>query len=137
MKCVCVVLKGDKGMLELRKTTDFGQRFKTIGSRIYSFGLGGRFLYASIMSATVGSYIHIGCVNVWVWLCRWACLSALLTYSKTLQSGHVAVFHICLLCSLFLTPVDFPFFLSPSLPASLSLCVSEFDAQDSCICGSG
>lgn len=40
-------------MLELKKTTNFGRSFKTIGSRIYSFGLGGRFLFASVMSATV------------------------------------------------------------------------------------
>uniref|UniRef100_A0A8C1VZP8 Sortilin 1a n=1 Tax=Cyprinus carpio TaxID=7962 RepID=A0A8C1VZP8_CYPCA len=40
----------DRGMLELRKSLDYGKTFKTIGSRIYSFGLGGRFVFASIMT---------------------------------------------------------------------------------------
>uniref|UniRef100_A0A671T879 Sortilin-like n=1 Tax=Sinocyclocheilus anshuiensis TaxID=1608454 RepID=A0A671T879_9TELE len=40
----------DRGMLELRKSLDYGKTFKTIGSRIYSFGLGGRFVFATIMS---------------------------------------------------------------------------------------
>uniref|UniRef100_A0A8C1E531 Sortilin 1a n=2 Tax=Cyprinus carpio TaxID=7962 RepID=A0A8C1E531_CYPCA len=40
MKCKCV----------LRKSLDYGKTFKTIGSRIYSFGLGGRFVFASIMT---------------------------------------------------------------------------------------
>ncbi|XP_053340495.1 sortilin isoform X1 [Clarias gariepinus] len=58
----------ERGMLELRKTTDFGRSFKTIGSRIYSFGLGGRFLYASVMSAT-GSMrrIHVSVDQGEVW----------------------------------------------------------------------
>ncbi|XP_034270653.1 sortilin isoform X2 [Pantherophis guttatus] len=41
--------KTDIGLLELKKTKDFGKTFKTIGNNIYSFGLGGRFLFASVM----------------------------------------------------------------------------------------
>uniref|UniRef100_A0A8C1W0F5 Sortilin 1a n=1 Tax=Cyprinus carpio TaxID=7962 RepID=A0A8C1W0F5_CYPCA len=40
----------DRGTLELRKSLDYGKTFKTIGSRIYSFGLGGRFVFASVMT---------------------------------------------------------------------------------------
>ncbi|XP_036388856.1 sortilin-like [Megalops cyprinoides] len=40
----------DRGMLELKKTTDYGRTFKTIGSKIFSFGLGGRFVFASVMT---------------------------------------------------------------------------------------
>nr|XP_055040114.1 sortilin isoform X1 [Misgurnus anguillicaudatus] len=40
----------DRGRLELKKSLDYGRTFQTIGSRIYSFGLGGRFLYASVMT---------------------------------------------------------------------------------------
>ncbi|XP_067863642.1 sortilin [Heptranchias perlo] len=39
-----------RGLLELKRTDDFGKSFKTIGSKIYSFGLGGRFLFASVMT---------------------------------------------------------------------------------------
>ncbi|KAJ8260285.1 hypothetical protein GJAV_G00179210 [Gymnothorax javanicus] len=42
----------DRGMLELRKTSDYGQSFKTVGTKIYSFGLGGRFVFASVMTGT-------------------------------------------------------------------------------------
>uniref|UniRef100_A0A8C0ITL8 Sortilin 1 n=1 Tax=Chelonoidis abingdonii TaxID=106734 RepID=A0A8C0ITL8_CHEAB len=34
----------------LKKTSDFGKSFKTIGNKIYSFGLGGRFLFTSVMT---------------------------------------------------------------------------------------
>uniref|UniRef100_A0AAX7VJC1 VPS10 domain-containing protein n=1 Tax=Astatotilapia calliptera TaxID=8154 RepID=A0AAX7VJC1_ASTCA len=37
----------DRGMLELRRTTNYGKTIKTVASKIYSFGLGGRFLFAS------------------------------------------------------------------------------------------
>ncbi|KAF7693450.1 hypothetical protein HF521_008766 [Silurus meridionalis] len=58
----------ERGMLELRKTTDFGRSFKTIGSRIYSFGLGGRFLFASVMSATSSTrMIHVSVDQGEVW----------------------------------------------------------------------
>ncbi|XP_008294333.1 sortilin 1b [Stegastes partitus] len=40
----------DRGMLELRRTTDYGNTIKTVASKIYSFGLGGRFLFASVMT---------------------------------------------------------------------------------------
>ncbi|XP_051849111.1 sortilin isoform X4 [Antechinus flavipes] len=42
--------KADLGVLELRRTSDFGKSIKTIGVKIYSFGLGGRFLFASVMA---------------------------------------------------------------------------------------
>ncbi|NXK93023.1 SORT protein, partial [Formicarius rufipectus] len=42
--------KADLGFLELKKTPDLGKSFKVIGSRIYSFGMGGRFLFASVMT---------------------------------------------------------------------------------------
>ncbi|XP_010181493.1 PREDICTED: sortilin, partial [Mesitornis unicolor] len=42
--------KADLGSLELKKTSDFGKAFKVIGTNIYSFGLGGRFLFASVMT---------------------------------------------------------------------------------------
>ncbi|XP_045673282.1 sortilin isoform X3 [Phyllostomus hastatus] len=40
----------DLGALELWRTSDLGKSFKTIGVKIYSFGLGGRFLFASVMA---------------------------------------------------------------------------------------
>lgn len=40
----------ERGMLELKRTTDYGKAVKTVGSKIYSFGLGGRFLFASVMT---------------------------------------------------------------------------------------
>uniref|UniRef100_A0A7M4FTA8 Sortilin n=1 Tax=Crocodylus porosus TaxID=8502 RepID=A0A7M4FTA8_CROPO len=50
----------DLGLLELKKTSDFGKVFKTIGTRIYSFGLGGRFLFASVMTEKGGTRrIHV------------------------------------------------------------------------------
>ncbi|KAH0618743.1 hypothetical protein JD844_018191, partial [Phrynosoma platyrhinos] len=42
--------KADLGLLELKRTKDFGKTFKSIGNKIYSFGLGGRFLFASVMT---------------------------------------------------------------------------------------
>ncbi|XP_060766839.1 sortilin [Neoarius graeffei] len=58
----------ERGMLELKKTTNFGRSFKTIGSRIYSFGLGGRFLFASVMSATsLTRMIHVSVDQGEVW----------------------------------------------------------------------
>ncbi|XP_067166650.1 sortilin isoform X1 [Apteryx mantelli] len=42
--------KADLGLLELKKTSNFGKTFKVIGTKIYSFGLGGRFLFASVMT---------------------------------------------------------------------------------------
>uniref|UniRef100_A0A0S7F0J0 Sortilin n=1 Tax=Poeciliopsis prolifica TaxID=188132 RepID=A0A0S7F0J0_9TELE len=40
----------DRGMLLLKRTTDLGKTIKTVASKIFSFGLGGRFLFASIMT---------------------------------------------------------------------------------------
>lgn len=40
-------------MLELKRTTDFGKTIKVVASKIYSFGLGGRFLFASVMTGKV------------------------------------------------------------------------------------
>lgn len=40
-------------MLVLIKTVDYGKTFKTIAEKIYSFGIGGRFLFASVMTGTV------------------------------------------------------------------------------------
>ncbi|MGH0156136.1 UNVERIFIED_CONTAM: hypothetical protein FKN15_031184 [Acipenser sinensis] len=46
----------DRGMLELRKTSDFGKSFRTIGTKIYSFGLGGKFIFASVMTGSGESW---------------------------------------------------------------------------------
>ncbi|KAG9270775.1 sortilin-like [Astyanax mexicanus] len=42
----------DRGMLTLKKTIDNGQTINTIAEKIYSFGIGGRFLFASVMTGT-------------------------------------------------------------------------------------
>ncbi|XP_033825416.1 sortilin-like [Periophthalmus magnuspinnatus] len=42
----------DRGMLDLKRTTDYGKTIKTVARKIYSFGLGGRFLFASVMTGT-------------------------------------------------------------------------------------
>ncbi|XP_076859870.1 sortilin 1b [Brachyhypopomus gauderio] len=42
----------DRGALVLKKTTDYGLTTKTIAENVYSFGFGGRFLFASIMTGT-------------------------------------------------------------------------------------
>lgn len=39
-------------MLVLRKSVDFGVNIKTVAERIYSFGIGGRFLFASVMAGS-------------------------------------------------------------------------------------
>uniref|UniRef100_A0A8C6SBN8 Sortilin 1a n=1 Tax=Neogobius melanostomus TaxID=47308 RepID=A0A8C6SBN8_9GOBI len=49
----------DKGMLELRRSSDYGRSFKTVASRVYSFVLGGRFVFASIMTGSVGQSVSI------------------------------------------------------------------------------
>uniref|UniRef100_A0A3Q4AC26 Sortilin n=1 Tax=Mola mola TaxID=94237 RepID=A0A3Q4AC26_MOLML len=43
----------DRGMLELKRTTDYGKTIKSIANKIYSYGLGGRFLFASVMTDKV------------------------------------------------------------------------------------
>ncbi|XP_034028141.1 sortilin-like [Thalassophryne amazonica] len=40
----------DRGMLELKRSTDHGKTVKTISNKIYSFGMGGRFIFASVMT---------------------------------------------------------------------------------------
>uniref|UniRef100_A0A673N3K9 Sortilin-like n=1 Tax=Sinocyclocheilus rhinocerous TaxID=307959 RepID=A0A673N3K9_9TELE len=42
----------DKGVLVLRKSADLGVNFKTVAEGIYSFGIGGRFLFASVMTGS-------------------------------------------------------------------------------------
>ncbi|KAI4902300.1 hypothetical protein NFI96_034718 [Prochilodus magdalenae] len=42
----------DRGVLTLRRTMDNGRTFKTIAEKIYSFGIGGRFLFASVTIGT-------------------------------------------------------------------------------------
>ncbi|XP_056116948.1 sortilin 1b [Rhinichthys klamathensis goyatoka] len=42
----------DKGTLVLRKSVDLSVNFKTVAERIYSFGIGGRFLFASVMAGS-------------------------------------------------------------------------------------
>lgn len=46
-------------MLELKKTTNYGISFRNIRSRVYSFGLGGKFLFASIMTGEVSGQLCI------------------------------------------------------------------------------
>uniref|UniRef100_A0AAY5KBC2 Sortilin n=1 Tax=Esox lucius TaxID=8010 RepID=A0AAY5KBC2_ESOLU len=42
----------ERGMLDLKKTTDYGKTMKTVATKIFSFGLGGKFLFASVMTGT-------------------------------------------------------------------------------------
>ncbi|XP_062855045.1 sortilin 1b [Trichomycterus rosablanca] len=42
----------DRGDLVLMKTLDYGVTFKQIAEKIFSFGIGGRFLFASVMTGT-------------------------------------------------------------------------------------
>lgn len=46
-------------MLELKRTTDYGKSFKTVAKKIYSFGLGGKFLFASVMTGKVSVLLCI------------------------------------------------------------------------------
>uniref|UniRef100_A0A8C9YJT8 Sortilin 1a n=1 Tax=Sander lucioperca TaxID=283035 RepID=A0A8C9YJT8_SANLU len=55
----------DKGMLELRKTADYGRSFQTIATRVYSFVLGGRFVFASIMTGTRVIHVSVDGGEVW------------------------------------------------------------------------
>ncbi|XP_047439794.1 sortilin-like isoform X2 [Mugil cephalus] len=58
----------DKGMLELRKTVDYGRSFQTIATRVYSFVLGGKFVLASIMTGTgTERMIHVSVDGGDVW----------------------------------------------------------------------
>uniref|UniRef100_A0A7N6AMZ3 VPS10 domain-containing protein n=1 Tax=Anabas testudineus TaxID=64144 RepID=A0A7N6AMZ3_ANATE len=55
----------DKGMLELRKTTDYGRSFSTIATSVYSFVLGGRFVFASIMTGRRKIHVSVDGGEVW------------------------------------------------------------------------
>ncbi|XP_029911706.1 sortilin 1b [Myripristis murdjan] len=58
----------DRGMLTLRRTTDYGKTIKTVASKIYSFGLGGRFLFASVMTGKgTMRMIHVSVDQGEVW----------------------------------------------------------------------
>ncbi|CAB1425788.1 unnamed protein product [Pleuronectes platessa] len=58
----------EKGMLELRKTSDYGRSFHTIATRVYSFVLGGKFVFASIMTGKgTERMIHVSVDGGEVW----------------------------------------------------------------------
>ncbi|KAK3539957.1 hypothetical protein QTP70_019599 [Hemibagrus guttatus] len=42
----------DRGTLILVKSVNYGKTFKTVAEKVYSFGIGGRFLFASVMTGT-------------------------------------------------------------------------------------
>ncbi|XP_061840857.1 sortilin-like isoform X1 [Nerophis lumbriciformis] len=57
-----------KGMLELRKTTDYGRSFQTIATTVYSFVLGGKFVFASIMTGKgTERMIHVSADGGTIW----------------------------------------------------------------------
>lgn len=57
-----------KGMLELRRSKDYGRSFHTIATRVFSFVLGGRFVFASIMTGTgTERVIHVSLDGGDVW----------------------------------------------------------------------
>uniref|UniRef100_A0A1A7YKW9 Sortilin 1a n=1 Tax=Iconisemion striatum TaxID=60296 RepID=A0A1A7YKW9_9TELE len=50
----------DKGTLDLRRTDDYGRSFQTIATRVYSFVLGGKFVFVSVMTgASTERVIHV------------------------------------------------------------------------------
>ncbi|KAF7208428.1 sortilin isoform X2 [Nothobranchius furzeri] len=50
----------DKGALDLRRTDDYGRSFQTIATRVYSFVLGGKFVFVSVMTgASTERVIHV------------------------------------------------------------------------------
>ncbi|XP_071399658.1 sortilin-like [Centroberyx affinis] len=58
----------ERGMLDLRRTTDYGKTIKTVASKIFSFGLGGRFLFASVMTGKgMLRMIHVSVDEGEVW----------------------------------------------------------------------
>ncbi|CAN9512311.1 unnamed protein product [Ophioblennius macclurei] len=58
----------EKGMLELKKTVDYGRTFQTIATRVYSFVLGGKFVFASIMTGKgTERMIHVSVDGGEVW----------------------------------------------------------------------
>uniref|UniRef100_A0A667WU54 Sortilin n=1 Tax=Myripristis murdjan TaxID=586833 RepID=A0A667WU54_9TELE len=75
VKCIFIssisfffLFPADRGMLTLRRTTDYGKTIKTVASKIYSFGLGGRFLFASVMTGKgTMRMIHVSVDQGEVW----------------------------------------------------------------------
>ncbi|XP_055365321.1 sortilin-like isoform X2 [Betta splendens] len=58
----------DKGTLELIKTSDYGRSFSTIAKSVFSFVLGGKFVFASIMTGTgTERMIHVSVDGGEVW----------------------------------------------------------------------
>uniref|UniRef100_A0AAY4B397 Sortilin n=1 Tax=Denticeps clupeoides TaxID=299321 RepID=A0AAY4B397_9TELE len=58
----------DRGTLLLKKTSDYGKTFQSIREKIYSFGIGGRFLFASVMTGTGNMRsIHVSVDQGEVW----------------------------------------------------------------------
>lgn len=50
----------EHGTLALVKTVDYGKTFKSVAEKVYSFGIGGRFLFASVMTGTgMTRMIHV------------------------------------------------------------------------------
>uniref|UniRef100_A0A8C1RN36 Sortilin n=2 Tax=Cyprinus carpio TaxID=7962 RepID=A0A8C1RN36_CYPCA len=55
----------DKGVLVLRKSADLGVNIKTVAERIYSFGIGGRFLFASVMDMIRAIHVSVDKGETW------------------------------------------------------------------------
>lgn len=67
----------ERGELVLMKSVDYGKTYKAVAEKIFSFGIGGRFLFASVMTGTVSitpahaQFISIGvacsvsCMKSW------------------------------------------------------------------------
>ncbi len=97
-------ISGDRGTLELRKSLDNGKTFKTIGSRIYSFGLGGRFVFASIMTDSVSSHDVLCIILFQNQVCcllrlhlrkKEILLTKIITYTLLLKSLGLQRSHLC------------------------------------------
>uniref|UniRef100_A0A8C2L4S1 Sortilin 1b n=1 Tax=Cyprinus carpio TaxID=7962 RepID=A0A8C2L4S1_CYPCA len=58
-------LINDKGVLVLRKSADLGVNIKTVAERIYSFGIGGRFLFASVMDMIRAIHVSVDKGETW------------------------------------------------------------------------
>uniref|UniRef100_A0A673I1J1 Sortilin n=1 Tax=Sinocyclocheilus rhinocerous TaxID=307959 RepID=A0A673I1J1_9TELE len=65
VKCLSFFFSDDKGMLVLRKSVDFGVNIKTVAERIYSFGIGGRFLFASVMDVIRAIHVSVDKGEMW------------------------------------------------------------------------
>uniref|UniRef100_A0A667WGR2 Sortilin 1a n=1 Tax=Myripristis murdjan TaxID=586833 RepID=A0A667WGR2_9TELE len=55
----------DKGVLELWRTRDYGRSFQTIATRVFSFVLGGRFVFASIMTGMRMIHVSVDGGDIW------------------------------------------------------------------------